>query len=185
MKKTKRILLIVLAMVLVLITDNVYAATYGGRFYEQGWQQSKVGVFAREKNGYMDYNGWFIKSTKDNNTYYCIDPATPLEGAKAGSHNQITGKTSMINNSKLTTGNFEKINLLAYYGYGYKEGNINHTAKKWYGVTQVMIWRIMRPKLTWTFKTTRNGTASNNYFKNEKRESEPKFNFFLGLQLNL
>lgn len=37
----------------------------------------------------------------------------------------------------LTDDQLNKINTLAYYGYGYK----NHTGVEWYGVTQFLIWK--------------------------------------------
>ena len=136
--------MLLLFFVITLFITNVNAKTYAGRFYEQGYQYSKVGVFAKEKGGALDYNGWFIISTKDKNTYYCIEPSTSLNDSKAKSHTIYEGKTNMVKNSKLTNSKYEKVNLLAYYGYGYKDTSINHKAKKWYGITQVMIWRIMK-----------------------------------------
>lgn len=136
MKQLRTILFIVIIIILFGST-NVYAKNYAGRFYEEGWQTSKVGVFAKEKGGMLDYNGWYVRSTKDKNIYYCIEPNTTLEGAKEKSHTIITDKTKMIKNSKLTNSKYKKVTLLAYYGYGYKHGNINHKNKKWYGITQV------------------------------------------------
>lgn len=161
MKKTKLLFMLITICILGIVgIQKVDAAVYSGRFYEVYWQSSKVGVFAKEGNGWMDYNGLQFKSTKDSRTYYCIEPETPLEGAKARSHSSVTGRTNIINSSKLTSSKYNRVLLLAYYGYGYKDAYVNHTAKKWYGITQVMIWRTMRPDLTWTFKTSRYGKTS-------------------------
>lgn len=169
MKNFKTILMLLITISFFSLS-NVHAKTYSGRFYEEGWQTSKVGVFAKEKGGMLDYNGWYVRSTKDKNIYYCIEPNTTLEGSKAKSHTIVTGKSNMIKNSKLTNSKYKKVNLLAYYGYGYKQGNINHNNKKWYGITQVMIWRVMRTDLSWTFKTSRYGNASSSLFKKEVKE---------------
>ena len=166
----KKAFLLLLMFIMALSFSNVNAKTYSGRFYEQGYQSSKVGVFAKEKSGRLDYNGWFIISTKDKNTYYCIEPNSTLNDSKAKSHTIYEGKSKMVKNSKLTNSKYEKVNLLAYYGYGYKEGNINHKAKKWYGITQVMIWRVMRTDLSWTFKSSRYGSTNSKLFKNEVKE---------------
>lgn len=165
-----KIFLMLLLLIPIFSSVNVYAKSYAGRFYEEGWQTSKVGVFAKEKGGRLDYNGWYVRSTKDKNIYYCIEPNTTLEGSKAKSHSIITGKSNMIKNSKLTNSKYKRVNLLAYYGYGYKQGSINHNNKKWYGITQVMIWRTMRTDLSWNFKTSRYGNASSSLFKKEVKE---------------
>ena len=171
MKKINKILFIVLTFVLAIIgIEKVNADTYKGRIYDVYHPESGFTVFAEESNGWMDYNSWMIKSSLDDRIYYCIDPAVALGSAPAGSFNIITGDNNIIGKSNLTKAKYEKVRLLAYYGYGYKNGTIAHTSKKWYGITQVMIWRVMRPDLTWTFKASRNGTPNNNLFKEEVAE---------------
>ncbi len=171
MKKINRILFIVLTFVLAIIgIEKVNADTYKGRIYDVYHPESGFTVFAEESNGWMDYNSWMIKSSLDDRIYYCIDPAVALGSAPAGSFSIITGDNNIIGKSNLTKAKYEKVRLLAYYGYGYKNGTIDHTSKKWYGITQVMIWRVMRPDLTWTFKASRNGTPNNNLFKEEVAE---------------
>ena len=171
MKKINKILFIVLTFVLAIIgIEKVNADTYNGRIYDVYHPESGFTVFAEESNGWMDYNSWMIKSYLDDRIYYCIDPAVALGSAPAGSFNIITGDNNIIGKSNLTKAKYEKVRLLAYYGYGYKNGTIAHTSKKWYGITQVMIWRVMRPDLTWTFKASRNGTPNNNLFKEEVAE---------------
>lgn len=171
MKKINKILFIVLTFVLAIIgIEKVNADTYNGRIYDVYHPESGFSVFAAESNGWMDYNSWMIKSSLDDRIYYCIDPAVALGSAPAGSFNIITGDNNIIGKSNLTKAKYEKVRLLAYYGYGYKNGTIAHTSKKWYGITQVMIWRVMRPDLTWTFKASRNGTPNNNLFKEEVAE---------------
>lgn len=171
MKKINRILFIVLTFVLAIIgIEKVNADTYKGRIYDVYHPESGFTVFAEESNGWMDYNSWMIKSSLDDRIYYCIDPAVALGLAPAGSFSIITGDNNIIGKSNLTKAKYEKVRLLAYYGYGYKNGTIDHTSKKWYGITQVMIWRVMRPDLTWTFKASRNGTPNNNLFKEEVAE---------------
>lgn len=46
----------------------------------------------------------------------------------------------------LTDKQLERINLLAYYGYGYE----NHTDIKWYGVTQFLIWKTLDNSISFT-----------------------------------
>ena len=69
---------------------------------------------------------------------------------------------------------------MPYYGYGYG----NHMAKKWWAITQVMIWRVADPSGDYFFTKTLNGTKSTEY-DDEIKEIEtlvanhnksPKFN---------
>ena len=135
MKRLINILLIVL-FTLVIGIIRVDASSYNGKLYEVWHPDSGFTVFAEESNRYMDYNSWMIKSTIDNKIYYCIDPSTPLEGASSGSHDLITNKSDILSISGMNETKYRKIQLLAYYGYGYKDSNIDHTNKKWYGITQ-------------------------------------------------
>ena len=169
MKRIVNSLLIVILLLIIGI-NRVNASVYNGKLYEVWDTDSGVNVYGAESNGYMDYNSWMIKSTADNKIYYCIDPATPLEGSSVGSHTVYSSDSDIINHTALTASKLKKVRLLAYYGYGYKDDYYDHTSKKWYGITQVMIWRVMRPDLTWTFKKTRNGTASNSNFAGEVAE---------------
>ncbi len=171
MKKIIKYIVITLIMMLDLFTINkVNAAAYNGRLYELYHPDSGFTVFAAESMGYMDYNSWMIKSTKDSKIYYCIDPAIPLEGAEVGSHNYIDNTNEILSSGVFTKEKYDKVRLIAYYGYHYKDSKHDHTAKKWYGITQVMIWRVMRPDLTWTFKENREATPNKNLYKNEVAE---------------
>ncbi len=163
----RKMFLILLFFTIFLEVD---AASYKGKLYVVYHPNSGFTVFASESLGLMDYNSWMIKSSIDNRVYYCIEPETSLEGASKGSHSMITGDKNIISSSKLTSSKFEKIKLIAYYGYGYKDNNVDHTSKKWYGITQVMIWRIMRPDLTWTFKSSRNANPNKSLYSKEVAE---------------
>lgn len=173
MNKIKKTLMMILALIVSLLEmGQVLASTYNGRLYEVWDNESGVNVYGAESNGWMDYNSWMIKSTIDNRIYYCVDPALALDGAVIGSHDIVSGKENIIGKANLTAEKYRQVHLLAYYGYGYKDNNVDHKSKKWYGITQVMIWRVMRPDLTWTFKTSRNGTPSNSNFANEVAEMQ-------------
>ena len=51
------------------------------------------------------------------------------------------------------------INLIAYYGYGYKDSEYDHTAPYWYAVTQMYIWRIQAPNYQHYFVSSRTSTT--------------------------
>ena len=54
---------------------------------------------------------------------------------------------------------WDRISLLAYYGYGYG----NHTDQKWYVITQVMIWRTTNPESDIYFTDKLNGSRVNKF----------------------
>jgi len=177
MKKIKNVVIMIFVFVFVIIGGkSVSAQTYQGKLYDVYHPNSGFSVFAEESNGLMDYNSWMIKSSIDNRIYYCIDPAVALGEVPSGSFHYITGEGNIVGKANLTKVKYQKILLLAYYGYGYKDSNVNHTSKKWYGITQVMIWRVMRPDLTWTFKSSRNATPSSSLYANEILEIEKLVN---------
>ena len=171
MKKLSKVFLFLLALFSFVIgLDKVSAEVYNGKLYDVYHPDSGFTVFAEESNRWMDYNSWMIKSSIDSRIYYCIDPALALGEAPSGSFSYITGENNIIGKSNLTKEKYDKVKLLAYYGYNYKNGSIDHTSKKWYGITQVMIWRVMRPDLTWTFKVSRNSIPDKNLYLNEVAE---------------
>ncbi len=165
-----RCLFIGILFMFVTFIGVVNASTYAGKLYEVYHPNSGFTVFAEEKYRNMDYNSWMIKSTVDNRTYYCIDPTIPLEGSFEGSHKYIIGENNIKKEINITSEQYKKINLLAFYGYKYNDQKYNHSDKKWYGITQVMIWRVMRPDLTWTFKESRDAKPDKNLYKNEIKE---------------
>ena len=52
---------------------------------------------------------------------------------------------------------WERISLLAYYGYQYNDNGYDHSNNKWYAITQVMIWRTTNPESDIYFTNTLNG----------------------------
>lgn len=159
-----------LFLFLFLFVSGVSAKTNSGVLYTQYWREAGVNVFAKSNaNESMDYQGWQVKSTSDDNIYYCIEPEVymqNLSNGKGSTHVIYDNKSSIISNSRLNENTFKRVNLLAYYGYQYK----NHDNKKWYGITQVMIWNLLRKDLHWSFKTSRYGSVNNNLFVNEVKE---------------
>lgn len=171
MKKLSKIFLIILALFMFFMSSNkVNAEVYKGKLYDVYHPDSGFTIFAEESNRWMDYNSWTIKSSIDSEIYYCIDPALALGEAPSGSFEYVVGDKNIIGKANLTKEKLEKIKMISYYGYSYKRGSIDHTSKKWYGITQVMIWRVMRPDLTWTFKENRNAKPDKNLYIEEVNE---------------
>lgn len=78
-----------------------------------------------------------IARTSDNQFVYCIEPGTPLE--------EFTDYTGTDVNqayvANMSQEQWKRIQLLAFYGYGYSDSEVNHSDLKWYAITQFMIWQ--------------------------------------------
>lgn len=155
---------------------KVNALTNSGKIYEQYYQEAQVNVFASDERYHsLDYNGILVKSSADNEVYYCIEPEVKMplySEATYNSHTIYEGKTTIIKQCRLTDKNYDRVSLLAYYGYLYKDNKVDHTSKKWYGITQTLIWGTVRPDVTYVFKTSRYGNIDYNLYKNEVSELE-------------
>ena len=170
----KKLIFITIIFFLNLFSTNVNVFASSEKIYMDGYTVSGVNVFAKDTTyNSLDYNGWMIRSTANNYTHYCIDPATHmpfLNESKANSYNKIVSEKDIISKLKIDENTLTRIKLLAYYGYGYKDEKYDHTSKKWYGITQVLIWRTIRPDVTWTFKTGRYGGIKASLHFNEVSE---------------
>lgn len=170
MKKILKLFMLIMIMFIGMTT--VKAEKNENLIYTKYDKESGVNVYAEDVTyGSMDYNSWMIVSDTDNKIYYCIEPEYPTLG-KNESYRAYTiyRGEDIVNNSRLTTTSKEKVQLLSYYGYGFK----NHNDKKWYGITQVMIWReVVKANgrnINWVFKRTRNSTPDNNLYLQEVNE---------------
>ena len=170
----KKLIFITIIFLLNLFSTNVNVFASSEKIYMDGYTVSGVNVFAKDTTyNSLDYNGWMIRSTANNYTHYCIDPATHmpfLNESVANNHNKVVSENEMLSSLKIDKNLLTRIKLLAYYGYGYKDEKYDHTSKKWYGITQVLIWRTIRPDVTWTFKTGRNGNIKASLHFNEVSE---------------
>jgi hypothetical protein len=88
-----------------------------------------------------------FRKTNTNEYAYCIEPFTMF-------FDDISYEEAS-NPDNLTTYQLDRISKIAYFGYGYK----NHTDKKWYAITQLMIWQIAEPQGVFYFTEGLNGTA--------------------------
>ena len=180
MNKSK-ILLSMMAIVMTFIfigTMDVKAERYTGQAI---WPSEFVDdVFIRKTNnsGYTKYQqGRFIRRSEDNKFVYCLQPFVEIDNNYI--YNVARSDYAAI--LGISEEQWQRIALLAYYGYGYG----NHTAHKWYAITQVMIWRAVEPTSDIYFTNTLNGTRNDSLFINEvneldnlvkKHSKKPQFN---------
>ncbi len=74
----------------------------------------------------------FVLKRSDGAFVYCLE-----HQLKTNTTDYYTEYDYNDERFNLTDEQINKINTLAYYGYGYK----NHTGLEWYGVTQFLIWK--------------------------------------------
>ena len=139
----KIILLITILSIFIGLKLDVYAATYSDEFYISS--EIEGISYAKVKNGKTEYRkAKFKRRSSDKKVVYCIEPFVDLaENTNYKGYDYNYEK--LLNMSKAT---WKRISLLSYYGYGYK----NHTAEKWYPITQMLIWQTIDKNATfyWT-----------------------------------
>ncbi len=80
-----------------------------------------------------------------NNHVYCIEPFTGLNDSK--------DYYSTITPENLTKEQVERVSQIAHFGYNYKD----HYDMKWYAISQIMIWRTVKPNADFYFTNKLNG----------------------------
>ena len=86
-----------------------------------------------------------------NEFVYCLQPFEGLD--------KYATYESYINPDILSEEQIDRITKLAYFGYGYG----NHTDKKWFAVTQVLIWQTADYQGTYYFTDSLNGNKTDKY----------------------
>ncbi|MBR4262252.1 MAG: Cys-Gln thioester bond-forming surface protein [Bacilli bacterium] len=158
----KIILFITILSLIIGLKINVYALTYSDKFYISDVIDNIY--YGKTKNGVTEYRkAKFKKRASDNKIVYCIEPFVDLnEDATLKGYDY--NYEQLLNISK---SDWERISLLAYYGYGYK----GHTAEKWYPITQILIWKTIDKNASFFWTDTFEGNKVNK-FESETKELE-------------
>lgn len=131
-------LIIILLLSMLVVFKNVHAESYDnivhgnkipGIFVERRYNERQNAVQAQ-----------FFKRQSDGKIVYCLEPATPVDENAEYNSSAI----NPWNYANITKEQFERASLIAYYGYGYS--NKDHSATKWYAITQVMIHWTVAPE---------------------------------------
>lgn len=140
-KILKNVLFLILGIIGVFVsTTNVHAETYNGGFGDGDVIETKVYVNKKEPSGYMRWQRVHtLIQYSTGQIVYCMQPMVLIQDGAI--YNLTTEDYSGAQN--LTAAQYDRIRLLAYYGYGYG----NHTSTDWVSVTQVAIWRTTRPDM--------------------------------------
>ena len=78
-----------------------------------------------------------FRRTSDHQAAYCIEIWETL----ASNQTMMGYEDDYLLHTNLTNDVWEKIQLISYYGYGYK----NHTTDNWYAASQYLIWKAIEP----------------------------------------
>lgn len=142
-------------ILMAIIAVDVSAATYHDTFNEHFvWLDNEF--ISKAKDGRVKYQQMSMMVRKSDNYYvYCIEPGKSVDGNKLMTGYDI--RQAEIAN--LTPQQWDRIQLLAYYGYGYE----GHMDIKWYAITQFMIWQTNNLGYDIYFTDTLNGNRIEKY----------------------
>lgn len=134
----KKILKYLILLILIL-PSIVYANAYSDKIIER-YKWIPNDFIIKEKNGVRKYQQLSLMvRDSDKQFVYCVEP-----GISINKNNSYVGSdTNQYEFAKISEDDWKKINLIAYYGYGYRDAFVNHEDLKWYSVTQYMIWQVM------------------------------------------
>lgn len=143
---------IFLSMLLMLVCIPVFAANESTFYYdservEEMWINKVSSKETRSAHPYL------LKRRGDNIYVYCLEAFTLMQN-----DSKYTYDTNYLKYG-LSKSDMDRINLLIYYGYGYK----NHTSNKWYGITQYLIWKLTDKDADIYFSKEKNGSKANLY----------------------
>ena len=152
-KKTKLTIILFLFFSMILptnvnaLTDSFYEAEYIPNAYIKKFNQgSTTGKYEQMR---------IFRRTKDGKIAYCIELWETLKTGK-----ELIGyQENYLEHTKLDSKTWEKIELLAYYGYEYQ----SHTSLNWYAATQYLIWKTINPESTIYFTNELNGEKTEKF----------------------
>ena len=134
----KKILKYLILLILIL-PSIVYANVYNDKIIER-YKWIPNDYIIKEKNGTRKYQQLSLMvRDSDKQFVYCVEP-----GISINKNNSYVGNdTNQYEFAKISEDDWKKTNLIAYYGYGYRDAFVNHEDLKWYSATQYMIWQVI------------------------------------------
>ena len=171
--KNKRIMYALISILFLTIffgITKVNAEKYTGHAI---WPSEHIpNIFIRKyrDDGYIKYQqARFMRRSEDNAFMYCLQPFVDIDNNLPYYNIARSDFASVLN---ITEEQWDRIALLAYYGYQYNENGFNHSNNKWYAITQLMIWRTIEPQNKFVFTDTLNGKDLPNKFADEIAEMD-------------
>ena len=155
----------ILFLLSIVGIKEVHAETYTGQAITEAEWIPGIYIKKVKPDGYTKYQqGRWLRRSHDNQFVYCLQPYVGIDNNLP--YYEIV-KDDYANILGMSESQWNRISLLAYYGYGYG----NHTEQKWYVITQVLIWRTTNPESDIYFTDTLNGNRISK-FESEIAEIE-------------
>jgi len=160
MKGKLKYLLFILAMAVISPALEVHASNYSEQFNDKYMWIPNTYVNKQEPNGTIHYQQLTMITRKSDNQFvYCIEPGITLDPNET--YSGYDSNQAYVSN--MTKAQWRRIQLLAYYGYGYSDSAVDHTDLKWYSVTQFMIWKTVPHGMDIYFTDSVNGNRITKY----------------------
>ena len=151
----------ILFLLTIFGIQTVHAEQYTGQAI---WPSEHISNIYIKKDRNDGYSKWqqarFIRRSEDNKFVYCLQPYADIDNnlpyydVIRSDYERVLG---------FSEAQWERISLLAYYGYQYNDNGYNHNDQKWYAITQVMIWRTTNPDSNIYFTDTLNGNYTSKF----------------------
>ena len=108
----------------------------------------------------------FLKRSSDGAYVYCVQPFVTVNSN--ATYNVTT--EDMHDLATISYDNWKIIEKIAYYGHGYVENGIDHSADKWWAASQMLIWQYASPTVESYFTRTLQGTRDDTILADEMAE---------------
>lgn len=153
--KNKIYFLITLIAIIMSLNINVYAKEKG--FYEGEYIDNIYmnKIMSNDPSTIYYQKARFFRDKETNEFVYCIEPQAFFN--ENSNYSEVTPPLNDIN--------IQMIKAYAYYGYNYP----GHEDKKWYAITQLLIWQAADPTGKFYFTNGLNGNRIDIY-QNEINE---------------
>lgn len=125
-----------------------------------------VYVLKIDESGVKEYKKGRFIIDDDGNYVYCLEPFVRIK--KGETYNEY--ETDFAKKLGISEELWQKVNLINYYGYEYKDDTHNHTDPKWYYITQMLIWQNVSPNSRFYFTDTFEGEINSSLYVNEIKE---------------
>ncbi|MDD6223879.1 MAG: SpaA isopeptide-forming pilin-related protein [bacterium] len=148
----KKILLLLWISIIITVPSIVKAES--SKFYESGYIPGAYIKKIKNSTNTGKYQQMRIfRRVNDNSLAYCLEL---WEGLNTS---EVMSSIHVMNYANISLEKRQRVELLAYYGYGYS----NHTSMDWYAITQVLIWQTISEDSTVYFTDHLNGKPTNKY----------------------
>ena len=160
MKKKSIFFLLFTIIIGFMSITGIKAEEYSGVI---NWREKIDGIyFNKIRDGKtISATSHYLTRSTDGEHVYCLEPGVNITNFEKYQMEE-TNQAKLLN---IADKQWERATLLAYYGY--KWGN--HTDKKWYSVTQYLIWKEVSPEVEVYFTDTLGGKRVTR-FENEINE---------------